>query len=1408
MPASAFLRQIISLVLFLHGAISFAQVFDDFSDGDFTDNPTWTGNTNQFIISTDFMLASKGDSTGGTNARIYLSTPSTDLFDTQWEFFANPRMATSSNNLIDFYIVSDIEQLTGTNKGYFVRIGGTPDEVALFRKDAGGAEQYVIQGVQGSIGSSSNNPVRVKVTRDQAGQWALYADHNGGFNYNLIGSGLDVTHTTSNFIGVLVKYSNANRERFFIDDIAVGPIVVDNTAPTLIAAVATSANTVQVQFSEAVEGASAQNTANYTAGLGLGNPVSALRLPNDFSKVMLTFQQSFPVAQGITLNISGVKDIAGNTMSPVQTSFTYSVASEFDILINEIMADPDPVVGQPSVEYIELYNRTSTPVDLTGWIIRTNNTNRTIPTVSIAAHGYLVLTSTAGAPLFPSTVPVIAIPSFSAITNSGATLTLLRPDETVISSVSFSSAWYGDSQKAQGGWSLERISPLMPCTGAGNWIASDDPSGGTPGEQNSVYEERIDDKAPFLSGVDIISNDSVLVRFSESVPGLRSIGTSAFTISNGQGSPAQVIPVEPGLTSAILVLTAPLQTGVIYAIQGDNSIRDCAGNQLDVQHSIRFALPVPVTQGDILINELMVDEDPPVMLPPVEYIEVYNNTDRPLNLGNCMLRVNTTTRPVPDILVEPDSFAVLTSIAGEEFFQDSINVVGIASFPALSNSGAEIAILNENGQVVHSVNYQSSWYRNSQKANGGWSLEQISYTGGCPGASNWIASESPTGGTPGKTNSVAGSSSDDVAPEFAGIRVLSADSIELIFTEALEAGAMSLTTSYLIDKGIGTPGEVITPQAALASVILVLENPLQAGIVYTVSVSPNVRDCAGNSFLNSAKGRFSLPTEVNPYQIVINEIMADPEPAVGLPDVEFVELFNRTSTAINLEGFKLQIGSAIREIPFAMIEPDSFLVLTSLIGAELYKDIAPVAGIPALSTTALSNSGQVVTLLSPDNRVISTVQYSSTWYKNSAKANGGWTLEQISPHIPCSGSSNWIASIHPSGGTPGKRNSVYSNLLDNTAPRILRASVITPDSVRLIFSESISSDAQGEPLNYQINNSIGSPAQVILNPPNYTSVVLVLAQALQPGVTYEVQASSVLSDCAGNPFNVASFARFAIPLSPDSNDIVINEILSDPKDGGSDYVELYNRSSKILDLKHLQLGNATTSYPIAPEGYQLFPGEYVLLAKDTAGVTPFYICQTDRFYQTIDFPTANNNSGTIRITRSIDNQLIDRVDYTSEMHFTFLNSTDGVSFERINYDRPSDDITNWNSASSVSGYGTPGYRNSQFAPLVETQPGSLTVSPEVFSPDNDGFDDVLTIGYEFDQPGFTATLTVFDSNGRPVKQLLRNQLLGTSGQLSWNGINEENQKSPIGIYVLYLDAYTLDGKTSKIRKAFVLGGRL
>ncbi len=280
--------------------------------------------------------------------------------------------------------------------------------------------------------------------------------------------------------------------------------------------------------------------------------------------------------------------------------------------------------------------------------------------------------------------------------------------------------------------------------------------------------------------------------------------------------------------------------------------------------------------------------------------------------------------------------------------------------------------------------------------------------------------------------------------------------------------------------------------------------------------------------------------------------------------------------------------------------------------------------------------------------------------------------------------------------------------------------------------------------------------------------------------------------------------------------MVINEVLFNPVDDGVDFVEIYNRSGKIIDISDLMLGtveinqiepNDTVLKSVSDENALLLSNEYFVITPDPEKVMAQYFTTNPAgFTRMNSFPAFNNDEGSIILAGS-DGSVIDAFTYSEDMHYPLLNSVDGVSLERLNYDRPASDPTNWHSASEDCGFATPAYKNSQYTESSETN-DEITIDPEIFSPDNDGFDDVANILYKFDSPGYSCSISVYDAQGRLVHQLVSNELLGTEGVFSWDGRTGAGQKAGIGIYIIYFEAFDLNGKIKKYKKAVVLGGKL
>ena len=302
---------------------------------------------------------------------------------------------------------------------------------------------------------------------------------------------------------------------------------------------------------------------------------------------------------------------------------------------------------------------------------------------------------------------------------------------------------------------------------------------------------------------------------------------------------------------------------------------------------------------------------------------------------------------------------------------------------------------------------------------------------------------------------------------------------------------------------------------------------------------------------------------------------------------------------------------------------------------------------------------------------------------------------------------------------------------------------------------------------------------------------------MQQSIIYKLQITDTLKDCVGNPMLLNTTVRFGMTQKPEKFDLVINEILFDPKDDGVDYVEIYNRSDKILEISGMKLANYDEFVMdfenlslISEEPFAIFPGEYWVLTTSSSIVRNQYLCQNpNNFVEMIDFPSMNNSDGNVYLITSAM-EVIDSIHYTDEMHFALLKSLDGVSLERIYYEAQGSD--NWHSASESSGFGTPTYQNSQFRTSAIPS-GTFSVDPEIFSPDNDGFDDVVSIHYELPQGSVLSSVVVYDAAGRLIRRLASNAITGASGKVIWDGIDEQGNKAPIGVYIVFVETLSTDG---------------
>ena len=649
---------------------------------------------------------------------------------------------------------------------------------------------------------------------------------------------------------------------------------------------------------------------------------------------------------------------------------------------------------------------------------------------------------------------------------------------------------------------------------------------------------------------------------------------------------------------------------------------------------------------------------------------------------------------------------------------------------------------------------------------------------------------------------------DTIPPSFVSLSVIDSLHLDLNFSEGISLSTAQDTLNYIVNNGIGKPSSITRDAMDYKIIHLTFSTPFVTGTTYTI-IASNLKDFSDNIILNPVTEQFIWYRAV-PFDVQINEIMANPTPIIGLPDAEYIELYNRSVYDINLTNWTLTIGTSTNVFPSVKIPANNYLIICTQANQALLQPYGNTVGIIS-STTALVDAGKSIILKNNEAQLISYIEYSDTWYRSTNKDNGGWSLEQIDPMNPCGEYANWTASSDPKGGTPGKINSVYHSNPDNINPELFRAILTLPDTLLLTFSETLFGNDTLNVTDFSVNHAIGNPVSAIFTDITKKKIKLIFNQTFIKDTIYEVTVLGQLKDCAGNIITTLNKAQFAIPDSIDTNSFIINEVLFNPYTGGTDYIELYNNTSKIYDLRDAKLfivGDVDTlSYSITTDGFYLFPDNYVVLSTDPNKIYPFYSYPGKKVFLKMDkMPSYNSADGRVTVVNK-SLQIVDDLSYTESMQFKLLNSFQGVSLERIHPDQITQDAKNWHSAAESAGFGTPGYKNSQYAQF-ETFDGEITIEPEVFSPDNDGFNDLLNIRYKFDEPGYVANVTIFDARGRKIKSLISNEMLAVEGYFTWDGLNDYNHKASIGMYVVFVEVFNLNGKTKHFKKTCVLGSKL
>ena len=377
-----------------------------------------------------------------------------------------------------------------------------------------------------------------------------------------------------------------------------------------------------------------------------------------------------------------------------------------------------------------------------------------------------------------------------------------------------------------------------------------------------------------------------------------------------------------------------------------------------------------------------------------------------------------------------------------------------------------------------------------------------------------------------------------------------------------------------------------------------------------------------------------------------------------------------------------------------------------------------------------------------------------------------------------------------------------SVIIDTISPYIESAIVTGKNAIEVQFSEPLNQTVLEVNNYYLINSNFPNPR--LINP-TLSGYNLIFQDSFYGNQTLELVITNI-EDLSGNI--MLDTLQILVPDTAKVGEVLINEVLFDPLSGGSDYVEITNNSDNAFDIYKYFLAdfdNGISNLKQINQHFILTPGSFALLSEDSSQILNDYPTNNPAAFIQMDIPSYPNDSATIYIL-SPDSIALNKFSYNQDMHFELIQDPEGVSLERIliNSNNSNANLI-WHSAAQSVGWGTPGVANSQYFPSISNSDFSSV--NEVFSPDNDGYQDIAIFAYNLPTIGMVGNALIYDNRGRLIKQVLNNELLSTSGEFTWDGINEYGQKASIGIYLVYFECFSSQGQIINYKATITLKTR-
>lgn len=672
-----------------------------------------------------------------------------------WDFkLKNGNWIFGATEQICFYLVSDRSDIT-TSKGYAIGVNLTNGDniLKLCRMDGGKAVQVL---VQTDLVWKAGMLLEVEVSHEY-GLWKVRYrnDVSNGWSQE-IASNEELLNFSFSNIGLFYKFNTSHGGQIWIDDVSMG---FENRGPLIHEVRSIGHNQILLLFSEPISQANLLQADNYRINTVGGTAVSVMLVRKALGDTAGVYLQLGNFNQmNLHLAIDNLVDPEGMALTVKDIDFTFIPAAQFgDIVFNELMADPTPVVKLPNTEYIEVKNTSDFPVTLKNWMLEVNGKKKVLLDKTITPGSYLILGGTGNDSILGSYGTCLEVSGLS-LTNDGVNLKLYSDATVLIDSLNYKPAMHRDGFSG-GGHSLERIDPMRKCGALSNWETSISDQGGTPGMENSVFRSNQDMVSPTIDNL-IVANPGLLEVSISEMPDMNSITGNIFSFLPSLPTPDSILFDRKNLKYSIYFPKGAINNGIVYDLTVNGLADECSNRSPVKHHEFWYYLPKP---GDLLISEVLFNPFPG----GVDFVEVYNHSGKKIELNEIYLGSRDNNKKIkllyplsssPEILLDAQ-YAAFTSDPAAlliSYYSACTSCIYVMErFPAYNLDEGWVVLLNKEMEIIDEFHYLESMHHPMITDVKGISLERVSFSRPSEDLLNWhSASETVGFATPGYKNSV------------------------------------------------------------------------------------------------------------------------------------------------------------------------------------------------------------------------------------------------------------------------------------------------------------------------------------------------------------------------------------------------------------------------------------------------------------------------------------------------------------------------------------------------------------------------------------------------------------------------------------------------------------------------------